>query len=108
MNERAHHCPFLNRADDRCSTNFSLDRLDHAFGYCFGSYAQCAMYAELLNERQYRRSNAAQPVGAQADLSHCDRLGCWSQWPAETREADHGHQPLIQLTIPRVYQKQSA
>jgi|SRR5690348_13139462 len=108
MTERAHHCPFLNRADDRCSNNFSLDRLDHAFAFCFGSYAQCPLYAELLDERQFRRSSCAQPVGAEGGLSHRERPGCWTQWLDESREADHGSQPLIQLTLPRVYQKQSA
>ena len=58
MHDEAHHCPFLNRADVRCSTFFSLDRLDHAFAYCFSSYQSCGVYAELLGERRTRRANA--------------------------------------------------
>lgn len=108
MNQRAHHCPFLNRTDDRCSNNFNIDRLDHAFEYCFGSYARCGVYAELLKERQVRRLSDAQAVGAQPALSHCDRPGCETQWHAEPREGSHGRYPFVQLTIPRVYHKQSA
>ena len=53
-----HHCPFLNRADARCSENFSLERLDHAYEYCFHRYQTCAIYHELLVERQVKRISA--------------------------------------------------
>jgi hypothetical protein len=54
MSERVPHCPFLNRADSRCSNHFSLDKLDSAFDHCFGQYKSCASYAEMLSERQMR------------------------------------------------------
>jgi hypothetical protein len=56
MTDQGHHCPFLNRADARCSQHFSLDRLGHAFDYCFGYYEGCAVYLELLVERRVRRA----------------------------------------------------
>jgi hypothetical protein len=59
MGEQAHHCPFLNRADPRCSRHFSLDSLDHAFKYCFDRYKACPVYLELLVERRVRRSMGA-------------------------------------------------
>jgi hypothetical protein len=49
------HCPFLNRSDKRCSNCLSLDRIDHAFDYCFGAYKGCRVYLELLTERRVRR-----------------------------------------------------
>jgi DNA-binding GntR family transcriptional regulator len=49
------HCPFLNREDARCANHFSLDRLDHAFHHCFGSYSACPTYHEMLTERRYRQ-----------------------------------------------------
>ena len=49
------HCPFLNRSDRRCSEFLSLDRIAHAFDYCFGEYKSCPMYLELLAERRVRR-----------------------------------------------------
>ena len=58
MTEQAVHCPFLNRADPRCSNHFSLDSLDHAFAYCFGQYQQCPVYGELLSERRRWRGDA--------------------------------------------------
>ncbi|HXE52401.1 MAG TPA: hypothetical protein VN541_05265 [Tepidisphaeraceae bacterium] len=58
MHEEAHHCPFLNRADVRCSAFFSLDRLGYAFAHCFSGYQSCGVYAELLGERRTRRANA--------------------------------------------------
>jgi hypothetical protein len=63
MSTNAHHCPFLNRADARCAESFSLDRLDHAFHYCFGRYSACNVYLELLIERRVRRSAAAEQAG---------------------------------------------
>jgi hypothetical protein len=55
-NECGDHCPFLNRADRRCSDFFHLDRLEHAFAYCFGGYRACPVYADLLAERRAWRS----------------------------------------------------
>jgi hypothetical protein len=55
MSDHGQHCPFLNRSDDRCSTNFSLERLNSTYDYCFGEYATCPVYLELLLERRVRR-----------------------------------------------------
>ena len=60
--QQAQHCPFLNRADARCSDAFSIEKLDHAFKYCFGRYTYCSVYMELLIERRLRRSAAAEPA----------------------------------------------
>ena len=54
MSDR-HHCPFINRADARCSHNFTLDRLQQAYGLCFNSYHACPVFVELLAERRIRR-----------------------------------------------------
>ena len=51
----ADHCPFLNRRERRCGQHLSLQGLDYAFDYCFGSYQSCPAYFELLVERQARR-----------------------------------------------------
>ena len=77
MSENAHHCPFLDRADCRCSAHFSLDRLGHAFGFCFGSYRTCPVYAELLSERR----------------------------PGRVKGASDAAGPIVQLTIPHRYAK---
>ena len=59
MSDREHHCPFLNRADHRCSDFFSIERLQHAFEHCFHAYRSCGVYQELLIERQTRRGYAS-------------------------------------------------
>jgi hypothetical protein len=64
MSDREHHCPFLNRADHRCSAFFSIERLQHAFEHCFDAYQACDVYRELLVERQARRSEAAASAAA--------------------------------------------
>ena len=56
MSDRVVHCPFLNRADTRCSRHFSLDDLEHAFDHCFDRYKTCPTYLELLVERRVRRA----------------------------------------------------
>jgi hypothetical protein len=73
--DRGQHCPFLNRADSRCGTHFTLERLEHAFAYCFDRYTACPTYLELLVERRVRRG---EPVHA---------------------ETSHEAQPLVQLNI---------
>ena len=54
----ANHCPFVNRHDRRCEQFLSLNRLSHAFDYCFGQYRACSYYTEQLNERRVRRGAA--------------------------------------------------
>ncbi|HEX4795030.1 MAG TPA: hypothetical protein VH370_14645 [Humisphaera sp.] len=96
MADRAQHCPFLNRADDRCSASFSLDHLDRAFDYCFGSYSVCPVYAELLAERQSRRESAAVNPGWSSHWS--DDV---ENKTADSREATHAQATLVQLTLSR-------
>ena len=36
----------------------TLDQLGHAFDYCFGEYASCGVYGQLLDERTRRRRRA--------------------------------------------------
>lgn len=62
MSDHDHHCPFLNRSDARCSNNFSLERLHNTYDFCFGNYARCSVYLELLVERRLRRARQAAGV----------------------------------------------
>ena len=55
MSDRQPHCPFLNRSDARCGNHLRLDQLGSAFDHCFGCYAGCATYQEMLAERRDRR-----------------------------------------------------
>jgi len=80
MSDQCNHCPFLNRADVRCSTFFSLDRLEHTFDYCFGAYQECGVYPELLVERRLRRMSGS----------------------------SHGSTPLVQITLPGRYKQPAA
>ncbi len=59
MSDRVPHCPFLNRADSRCSNHFSLDKLGSAFDHCFGEYKACSTYGEILDERRHRPDSGA-------------------------------------------------
>jgi len=59
-----HHCPFLNRSDPRCSRNFSLERLDTTYDFCFGQYGACPTYGEMLLERRERRAQVAEAISA--------------------------------------------
>jgi hypothetical protein len=92
MPEEVEHCPFLNRADDRCGDHFSLDSLEHAFRYCFDRYKACPVYLELLVERRVRRVTGAV---IEADL------------PAEV-ERPHAPSPFVQVRLPARYAKPAA
>lgn len=72
MPDRSEHCPFLNRADVRCSGHFSLDHLQHAFKYCFDRYKACPVYLELLLERRVRRLRDAVTVDERTEPTHGD------------------------------------
>ena len=85
------HCPFLNRSDRRCSDCLSLDRIDHAFDYCFGEYKACPVYLELLSERRVRRlcglltpPHSSAPVDSDGNASV---------------PASGSGRPLVQLTV---------
>ena len=79
MSDHGHHCPFLNRSDARCSQNFSLDRLNNTYDYCFGQYAACSVYLELLVERRVRRLREST-----------------IRWPGNRRERSDA--PIVQIT----------
>ena len=50
---------FLTGRTRRRSRNFSLERLNTTYEYCFGQYAACSIYKELLVERRERRAREA-------------------------------------------------
>ena len=78
MSDREHHCPFLNRADRRCSAFFSIERLQHAFEHCFDAYRACEVYQELLVERQARRGEAAAAASGGAGQPHAPGRFLWT------------------------------
>jgi hypothetical protein len=111
MSDRAQHCPFLNRTDDRCSTNFSLDRLDRAFEHCFGVYGACPVYLELLAERQLRRATGAGHDRAALSLNANERPGHGSRWQSDNQEAGHDAthgSPYVQLTFAHRHSEHAA
>ena len=52
-------CPFIERVDHRCSSSFSLERLDHAFDVCFDQYRACPLFQQMMAERRMKRHGAA-------------------------------------------------
>ena len=121
MAEHGPHCPFLNRADARCSAHFRLDHLGDAFEHCFDRYHGCAVYAELLLERRVRRAEAAALRDAPAlqDAPPLGATGAWGPPPQGSRHAKAvagagspgpavlAH-PLVQLTIAHRHAKRAA
>jgi hypothetical protein len=53
--ERPLQCPFIERVDHRCSSYFSLERLDHAFEVCFDQYKACPLFQQMMAERRMKR-----------------------------------------------------
>jgi hypothetical protein len=103
--ERGQHCPFLNRADDRCSMHFRLDQLDKAFDHCFDRYPACAVYQQLLLERRVRRAEAAVlqdaprgwiAMGVPRGSRHAPPHHAAADTAASSRPAST---PLVQLTV---------
>jgi hypothetical protein len=86
--DRGQHCPFLNRTDSRCGSHFTLERLEHAFDYCFDRYTACPVYLELLVERRVRRGEAREQVLRLEAAAETDRS-----------RASNEQKPLVELTI---------
>jgi len=86
--DRGEHCPFLNRTDHRCGSHFTLERLEHAFAFCFDRYTACPVYLELLVERRVRRGEAREE-------------GLRLEAAAETEGGQPSNEPkpLVELTI---------
>jgi hypothetical protein len=59
ITDAEHHCPFLNRADERCSDKMNLSALGYAYKFCFDNYKKCPVYMELLVDRRIKRLAAA-------------------------------------------------
>jgi hypothetical protein len=94
MAEHEHHCPFLNRPDERCSAYFHVDKMEHAFRHCVDEFEACPVYAERREERQIRRQvDVLEGIIAQGNL-HATH---------NSHEADHAEptrgRPLVQVTI---------
>jgi hypothetical protein len=110
MSDREPHCPFLNRADHRCSTFFSIEQLQHAFEHCFHAYKSCSVYQELLVERQARRNQAAGGCGnADGPNGQPDRF-VWTTACRPPQQGDVKQQPkpttqprqFVQVRLPSV------
>jgi hypothetical protein len=117
MPDQSHHCPFLNRADRRCSDHFSLDHLEHAFEFCFDSYASCPVYLQLLLERQVKRVSAAihvagQQVSVGAGGAGAGGAGEGGAGAGAARGmkigGDHAERKLVQISLPRRYAQSAA
>jgi hypothetical protein len=51
-------CPYVNKADRRCTTHLTLVNLAYAFTYCADRHIDCPVYAELLtDDRDYDPAN---------------------------------------------------
>lgn len=56
-------CPYLERNDGRCSSRFSLDRLDQMFEVCLGPGVQgCFMFHRLRREDVRAAASRVEPV----------------------------------------------
>jgi len=75
MSDHGHHCPFLNRTDSRCGEHLKIDRLDHAFEYCFDVYAACPVYLDLLIERRTKSADTQATPSMQVNQPVLQRMG---------------------------------
>jgi hypothetical protein len=103
MTDSGHHCPFLNRADARCSKHHSIDQLGYAFAHCFGYYEGCGAYTELLAERRAWRARGHEFAGAEdgggADGKLYENL---TQLTVAGRHAQGAADPAVVSHAPRV------
>ena len=96
--DRGQHCPFLNRTDSRCGSHFTLERLEHAFAYCFDRYHACSTYLELLVERRVRRGEI-QPEEVPVGEVCVGEVGSAAAGKSGQQGMSHVAKPLVELTI---------
>jgi hypothetical protein len=95
MSDVGPHCPFLNRTDARCAGFLSLESLRHSYNYCFGNYAACQVYTQLLIERRVRRGETSLIHSPAAGMSLAGTL-------AGARLGSTGPGQLVQLSMGRM------
>lgn len=95
--ERPLQCPFIERVDHRCSSYFSLERLDHAFEVCFDQYKACPLFHQMMAERRMKRhgGDAAGHDGERASDNIVPTL--WVT-PRDS-EAAHAARRFVQVRI---------
>ena len=106
MAEHDHNCPFLNRADERCSEHFHLEKLQHAFAHCFDHFHACPVYIERVIERRMQRQSAG-ALDEQGDIhgrqiSIDEDESCTDDRQLAGRQAS-SRQVLVQISIPVRY-----
>src|SRR3954451_21911814 len=95
--ERPLQCPFIERVDHRCSSSFSLERLDHAFEVCFDQYKACPLFQQMMVERRMQR-HGADSAGRQGErTSDNDGPALWVTH--RDPEAAYARSPFVQVRI---------
>lgn len=46
-------CPHIDLDDARCNSRFGLERIEQAFGVCFGVFHACPMYHQINSEIEH-------------------------------------------------------
>ena len=58
-------CPFIEKADRRCSAYLTMRELDRAFARCADRYANCPVFQELI-VHEHERCRAEAPAALAA------------------------------------------
>lgn len=70
-----HTCPYVDCNDIRCTSRFSLGRIDQAFSVCFGSYRACPMYHRIAAEAGIDVASAVgKPTPDNAPTAHSSTI----------------------------------
>src|SRR4051794_15479449 len=94
--ERPLQCPFIERVDHRCSSYFSLERLDHAFEICFDQYKACPLFQQMMAERRQQRLGGL----AGREGEHASDQVAPARWVAPREsEAAHAARRFVQVRI---------
>jgi hypothetical protein len=91
-------CPFIERVDHRCSSYFSLERLDHAFDVCFDQYKACPLFRQMMAERRMKRHGGE---GAHDGKSASDNIAGTLWVTSRQSEAAHAASRFVQLRVAR-------
>src|SRR5436190_22145903 len=93
--ERPLQCPFIERVDHRCSSSFSLERLDHAFEVCFDQYKACPLFQQMMAERRLKRHGGDPHEGRPGSDNAAPAL-----WVARRdSEAAHAASRFVQVRV---------
>lgn len=93
-------CPFVDRADARCSVHLTMGGIGYAFDHCFDDFAACPVHAELALEGRGEGAEGRSAVGGGGEDADRSRV-VEVEIAADVGRWERIKSRLVELTVGR-------